>query len=170
MKDKARVMKFGGTSVGNAECIGRVAEIVAAASREGAPVVAVVSAMGGVTNRLIEAARAAEKGDAGAGAELAGALRRQHAEAVEALVKDGEGRARLSERADDPAAVLYRVQESINTYFRGRTFEVTVIAGCTELLRMKLAGHPVHEELAEIGGAVGERNPLGFDQRMQRRR
>ena len=94
-------MKFGGTSVGNAECIGRVAEIVAAAAREGAPVVAVVSAMGGVTNRLIAAARAAETGDAEAAAELAEALRGQHAEAIEALVKDDARRARLFERADE---------------------------------------------------------------------
>ncbi len=94
-------MKFGGTSVGNAECIGRVAEIVAAATREGVPVVAVVSAMGGVTNRLIEAARAAEKGDAEAATEIAEALRRQHAEAIEALVKDDARRAQLIERADE---------------------------------------------------------------------
>jgi bifunctional aspartokinase / homoserine dehydrogenase 1 len=98
---KARVMKFGGTSVGDAERIGRVAEIVAAAAREGAPVVAVVSAMGGVTNRLIEAARAAEKGDAEAATAIAEALRRQHAEAIEALVKDDARRARLSESADE---------------------------------------------------------------------
>jgi aspartokinase/homoserine dehydrogenase 1 len=48
-------MKFGGTSVGDASCIARVAKIVKDASREG-PVVVVVSAMSGVTNRLIEAA------------------------------------------------------------------------------------------------------------------
>jgi aspartokinase/homoserine dehydrogenase 1 len=98
MKDKARVMKFGGTSVGNAECIGRVAEIVASAAREGTPVVAVVSAMGGVTNRLIEAARAAERGDAAAASDLAASLRKQHAEAIEALVADEGVRAQLLER------------------------------------------------------------------------
>jgi hypothetical protein len=31
---------------------------------------------------------------------------------------------------EDPGAVLYRVQESIDTYFRGRLFETTVVAGC----------------------------------------
>ena len=56
-----QVMKFGGTSVGNAECIRRAAEIVAGAASEGS-VVAVVSAMGGVTNRLIEAAQASAAG------------------------------------------------------------------------------------------------------------
>src|ERR1700722_9535329 len=56
------VMKFGGTSVGDAPWIARVAEIVKDAS-PGGPVVAVVSAMSGVTNRLIEAATKSEGGD-----------------------------------------------------------------------------------------------------------
>ena len=55
MKKPLRVMKFGGTSVGDASCIARVAQIVRDASRDSS-VVAVVSAMSGVTNRLIEAA------------------------------------------------------------------------------------------------------------------
>jgi len=33
MTTKLQVMKFGGTSVGNGECIARAAEIVAAAAR-----------------------------------------------------------------------------------------------------------------------------------------
>ena len=55
MKKPLQVMKFGGTSVGDASCIARVAQIVNDACEEG-PIVAVVSAMSGVTNRLIEAA------------------------------------------------------------------------------------------------------------------
>ncbi len=61
-KEKIRVMKFGGTSVGDATRIRRAAEIVAAAAKDGS-VVAVVSAMGGVTNRLIEAAQASAAGN-----------------------------------------------------------------------------------------------------------
>jgi len=55
MKKSLRVMKFGGTSVGDASCIARVAQIVKQAATEG-PIIAVVSAMSGVTNRLIDAA------------------------------------------------------------------------------------------------------------------
>ena len=56
------VMKFGGTSVGNAERMNCVSEILAAHSQQ-AEVVAVVSAMGGVTDMLIRAANQASKGD-----------------------------------------------------------------------------------------------------------
>ena len=44
------VMKFGGTSVGDAKCIAAVREIVAQGVRERAPVVVVVSAMSTVTS------------------------------------------------------------------------------------------------------------------------
>src|SRR3984893_15454759 len=85
LKSKLQVMKFGGTSVGNASCIARAAEIVAQAARENA-VVAVVSAMSGVTNRLVDAAPHAAAGDAKAGATLIAALRQQHQDALAALV------------------------------------------------------------------------------------
>lgn len=39
--------------------------------------------------------------------------------------------------ADDPATVLYRVQDAISTYFRGRTFEVSVVAGCVSARRWR---------------------------------
>ena len=79
------VMKFGGTSVGDATCIRRAAEIVKAAA-ERQPVVVVVSAMSGVTNRLIEAARRAEAGEEEHVTPLVHELKAQHESIVEALV------------------------------------------------------------------------------------
>ncbi len=55
------VMKFGGTSVGDARCFDRVATIVAGHLQD-KPVV-VVSAMSGVTNALLAMARLAQGGD-----------------------------------------------------------------------------------------------------------
>ena len=74
MKPRLQVMKFGGTSVGDAECIARTAQIIAKAAKEN-PCIAVVSAMSGVTNRLIEAARKAQAGDTGEAAAIVDALR-----------------------------------------------------------------------------------------------
>jgi bifunctional aspartokinase / homoserine dehydrogenase 1 len=95
MKKPLRVMKFGGTSVGDAACIARVAQIVKDASRQG-PIVAVVSAMGGVTNRLIEAARRAEAGDLEQAYRVFEALRKQHDSAVAELIHQGANRQCLS--------------------------------------------------------------------------
>lgn len=50
-----RVLKFGGTSIGNAERIRGAAEIVARQARE-TPLVVVVSAVGGVTDALLRGA------------------------------------------------------------------------------------------------------------------
>jgi aspartokinase/homoserine dehydrogenase 1 len=91
MKPHLQVMKFGGTSVGDASCIARVAEIVAQASRVG-PLVVVVSAMSGVTNRLIEAATCSETGDRERAVELLEILREQHFEALKILIQNPETR------------------------------------------------------------------------------
>jgi aspartate kinase len=82
MKKPLRVMKFGGTSVGDASCIARVVEIVRKASRDSA-VVVVVSAMSGVTNRLIEAANRADTRGASA---IFAQLVNQHDDVVHALI------------------------------------------------------------------------------------
>lgn len=51
------VQKYGGTSVGSAERIKNVAKRIAETQREGSQVVAVISAMAGVTDNLIKLAR-----------------------------------------------------------------------------------------------------------------
>jgi aspartokinase/homoserine dehydrogenase 1 len=99
-------MKFGGTSVGDASCLRRAARIVADAAREGR-VAAVVSAMSGVTTRLIETARRAAQGDLNAAQEIAEALRVQHMTAIEALVEDDERRARLVSEMESIIGEVY---------------------------------------------------------------
>jgi bifunctional aspartokinase / homoserine dehydrogenase 1 len=84
MKRQLQVMKFGGTSVGDATCIARTAKIIARAAGQGS-CVAVVSAMSGVTNRLIEAANSAQTGDAKAASILMDSLREQHEVALQSL-------------------------------------------------------------------------------------
>jgi bifunctional aspartokinase / homoserine dehydrogenase 1 len=99
-KSKVQVMKFGGTSVGDASCMARAAQIVAEAARRSA-VVTVVSAMSGVTNRLVEAANRAEDGDHEAGSALIAELHKQHAAALAALVPDEARRADVTRTLDE---------------------------------------------------------------------
>jgi aspartokinase/homoserine dehydrogenase 1 len=100
MKAKLQVMKFGGTSVGDASCIRRSAQIVANASHEFS-VGVVVSAMSGVTNRLIDAAHQARRGDREAGKTIAETLRKQHTAALAALVTDEPARQRVECRIEE---------------------------------------------------------------------
>jgi len=78
------VHKFGGTSLGDARRILRAADLLRSASRRG-PVVAVASAMGGVTDQLLAAARDAEAGRMGAAKKAVEAIRARHEEAAAAL-------------------------------------------------------------------------------------
>lgn len=81
-----RVMKFGGTSVADATCIGKVIEIVREHSLK-SDVVVIVSAMAGVTNELIEAAKQAQLGNYSAVTAIITSLRKRHEDAVDVLVR-----------------------------------------------------------------------------------
>jgi aspartokinase/homoserine dehydrogenase 1 len=95
-----RVMKFGGTSVGNAECIERVVEIVRSSTPQGNLVV-VVSAMSGVTNRLIEAAARAEDGDREGVAAILDDLLKQHVTAASLLIASTVERERICKQMEE---------------------------------------------------------------------
>lgn len=100
MKKPLQVMKFGGTSVGDALCIRRVVEIIRTASRE-CSIAVVVSAMSGVTNRLIEAATQSKAGNETAVAAAFDQLKKQHDEVVAALVYSAQERRRLQSKLHD---------------------------------------------------------------------
>src|SRR5258708_22841086 len=100
MNKKWQVMKFGGTSVGSAVRIRRSGTIVANAAKQFSLAV-VVSAMSGVTNRLIDAAHNAKRGDREAGRTIADALRKQHFEALASLVTAAAARVPVERPVDE---------------------------------------------------------------------
>jgi aspartokinase/homoserine dehydrogenase 1 len=110
MTEKLQVMKFGGTSVGDARCIQRSAQIVAKAANQH-PVTVVVSAMSGVTNRLIDAAHQAKSGDREAGKVLTDALRKQHFEALDALLAASHPKVPVRTRIEEILAEATRLYE-----------------------------------------------------------
>ena len=99
MSVRLQVMKFGGTSVGNSECIARTAQIIASGAKEGR-CVAVVSAMSGVTNKLIEAAKTAQAGNAAGATAIIDALRTLHEKTLQELVKNESERERVRQKLE----------------------------------------------------------------------
>ena len=81
------VLKFGGTSVADAEAITRAAEIVRSRLHAGAAVV--VSAMAGTTNALLEIADRAAGGELIVALRLVEGIRERHLAAAEALLGAG---------------------------------------------------------------------------------
>ena len=110
MKSQLQVMKFGGTSVGDPSCIARTAQIVARAAKEN-PCVVVVSAMSGVTNRLIEAAKKAQTGNSAEAVAHLDALRKQHETALTSLIPQEQDCAILRQRMEEVLAEGRRLCE-----------------------------------------------------------
>src|SRR5262245_23070875 len=81
------VMKFGGTSVADADAITRVVSIVKAArDSSGLPPVVIVSAMSGVTDRLLELTASAERRRDAHVLNGVAELSRRYFEAIERLL------------------------------------------------------------------------------------
>ena len=83
---KIVVMKFGGTSVEDAAAIKRTAPIVAGRREHGMTPVVVVSAMSKVTDQLLAAAAAAERGDRSGALAIGSRLRNRHLDTINALL------------------------------------------------------------------------------------
>ncbi len=88
------IMKFGGTSVGSVAALQNVQQIIEKAHRAGHSLVVVVSAMSGVTDKLITAAQQAEAGDETIAHEVRREVEARHAETT--LVLPGESPARAA--------------------------------------------------------------------------
>ena len=83
-----KVLKFGGTSVGTVESILNVKKIVEAIDE---PVIVVVSALGGITDKLLQTSALAAKGDIAYEKELSGIIAR-HLDVIEGVIPDKETR------------------------------------------------------------------------------
>ncbi len=84
MKDTL-VMKFGGTSVGSVGAIQQVIEIARRTKADWRNAAIIVSAMSGVTDKLLGGAKSAVLGDGSIAEDIANELRGKHFQALEQL-------------------------------------------------------------------------------------
>lgn len=108
------IMKFGGTSVGDASRIRNVSQIIREFS-EKYQVVVVVSAMAGVTDLLISAAGRAASGDLQSASNIIVELRTQHAAVAKELISLYPDLAEFDRKLEDCCCEATRVcEESFN--------------------------------------------------------
>ncbi len=91
------VMKFGGTSVANAQKIDEVANIISQNVKKGDSVIVVVSAMAGVTDSLVEVMKGAEEGDLNYINSFMKKIEEKHEEAIKSIT-DYEIRKKTSQQ------------------------------------------------------------------------
>ena len=91
------VMKFGGTSVGNAGAMAQAAQIVKDARAEWPRVVVVTSAISGATNLLLDSATRAARGDLSTLVEVETLLLNNHEAIINAQVSDPARQAQLKQ-------------------------------------------------------------------------
>ncbi|MBT8303124.1 MAG: bifunctional aspartate kinase/homoserine dehydrogenase I, partial [Bacteroidia bacterium] len=106
-----KVLKFGGTSVANAENISKVIEILRSESRK-QKIAAVVSALGGTTDTLIEAGMLATEKDKGY-LEVCKQIRKRHRDTAKQLIK-GAGQKTVLKEID---AKIDRLEQILTGIF-----------------------------------------------------
>ncbi len=94
------VMKFGGTSVGSVKALSQAADVIEGEVGSWDRLVVVVSAMSGVTDRLIRGALTAAHGDADTFAEIAEDLSSLHHATIDGVLLDYPARAEVHDAVD----------------------------------------------------------------------
>jgi aspartate kinase len=107
------VMKFGGTSVGTGENIRHVADLVTQYAKDDCRVAVVVSALAGVTNRLIEVACKAKKSDAKQIEAFTKELLQKHLEAISTAITSKAIQKEVSQITEKTISELEKVLTGI---------------------------------------------------------
>ena len=131
------LVKFGGTSVGDADAIRRAASIVAS-RRDRQPIV-VVSAMAGVTNALLAIAEQSSRGQLIGAIRSVEALRERHMQQAELLLGDSPECAEVCSEMSAMIDELAHLTEALNTLGDVTPRSLDAIAAYGEQLSSQLA-------------------------------
>ncbi|MBE0634825.1 aspartate kinase, partial [Candidatus Bipolaricaulota bacterium] len=137
-----RIMKFGGTSVANAEAIAQVASILLEHAAIGNLTVAVVSAMVGVTDALTRGVLAAAAGDDCVCREVADSILGRTREAAVSLIPSEEERASVLANAEATLDGFVAICESVHVLSEATPRVLDRATSCGEpLVASLLAAH-----------------------------
>ena len=137
------VMKFGGTSVADAAAITQVMALVRRAIDAGDAPVVVVSAMSGVTDRLLGLAEAASRGQADVVHDGLEELSRRHAETAHRLMDNAAGP--IAREIDQEIADLRAVLQAIEVLRHAHPRARDRVAASGELLNSRVVAAAMHE-------------------------
>jgi aspartokinase/homoserine dehydrogenase 1 len=149
-KNAWQVHKFGGSSLADAECFRRVGEILLAETGERQAVV--VSAMGGMTDALLDMVASAENSAAGIQGGLAAIANRYEA-CVRALIESADVAEQLMDRFNRELADARDVLQAVSLVRSAADRSRDLVAGFGELWSARLLGGYLERQSATDGDA-----------------
>lgn len=154
-----QIMKFGGTSVNDAQAIAQVRAIVAAQLKSDPDLVVVTSAMRGVTDLLIDSAKAAAQGDRQKYRDARQILIRRHRDAAEALVPDLDELAAIQAQTDERVREFERLCMAVAILGELTDRGLAVISGLGErllapILAAAMRAHGLRAEFVDAGELI----------------
>ncbi|MEP7213015.1 MAG: bifunctional aspartate kinase/homoserine dehydrogenase I [Acidobacteriota bacterium] len=138
-----KVLKFGGSSVANADNFEKVISTVQRAAADG-PCAVVLSAMQGTTDELIESGRLAERGDDGFSAKI-GAIREKHLTAAASLISGSESHVTIADFVNATAREIESLCEGVSLVRELSPRTLDRIVGFGELLSSKMLAAALDE-------------------------
>jgi aspartokinase/homoserine dehydrogenase 1 len=139
-ENKTLVMKFGGTSVGSADALIKVTQIVKDARADFARVVVITSAMSGVTNLLLDSAALASQGKVDSLPAAESMLREKHFAAADALIKDEKLRERTKTEINALILSLVDLCKAIAVLGEASPRTMDAVASTGERMCVRLLG------------------------------
>jgi aspartate kinase len=133
-----RILKFGGTSVGDAKAITQTVAIIREQAAQDHNTVAVTSAMRGVTDLLIDSAKAAAGGDRQRYRDARQTLIARHRDAAEALIPDLDELGQIQSMLDERVREFERLCMAVAILGELTARGLAVISGLGERLMAPL--------------------------------
>ncbi len=131
-------LKFGGTSVGNADAIAQTVAVIAKTKKQDPSVAVVTSAMSGVTDMLVNSARAAANGQQQPFLDARDALYEKHMQAAQALIEDKKSLEQYERHVEELVRFFARLCGSIHVLGELTPRGLDVVSGLGERLSAPL--------------------------------
>jgi aspartate kinase len=139
------VIKFGGTSVGTPDALRQAAAIIVELRQQGHDVIAVSSAMSGVTDLLLAGAHAATSGHVAEVVNISSALRLKHVEAARAIISDESDRTSITTTIEQRLTEFGRLAEALAVLGEASPRALDAVASLGERMSIPLLAGAVRE-------------------------
>jgi bifunctional aspartokinase / homoserine dehydrogenase 1 len=145
LRNNLLVMKFGGTSVGTVEALRSVISIVETSLKEWPECVVVVSALSGITNKLLDSASMAANGDDQTYLKTAAELVSRHFEMMDAFLASGQNKDALKNEILDLVNDFKNICQAVVVLGEATPRALDTVAGFGERLSARVLAAALSE-------------------------